>query len=79
MSYQIRYSNLGKCRGRAGKKVRLPALTGLCFLIFLLLVKVLWLEGAAYIQSSLDQLASDIMQKGSVMATLADFLSLILV
>ncbi len=51
MSYRIDY--------RAAQKklhIRLPALTLLSFLLFLLLVSTLWPEGAEYIRSSACQI-----------------------
>ena len=77
MSYQIRYPCIRKMRGREGIKVRLPAMTALCFLLFLFLVRQMWPEGAACIKMMLDQLASGLLEEDSLMTALTDFFSLI--
>ena len=78
MSYRIQYPPVRKLRGREGLRVRLPALTALCFLLFLLLVGLLWPEGTAWIRDSrpvaaLDRFASELKQGEAVMTSLSDF------
>ena len=75
MAYRINYPPGGKKRGREVRRGRLPALTALCFLGFLLLVQFLWPEGAAHIRFVLDQLASGLQKEDSVLAALLDVLT----
>lgn len=83
MSYRIRYPVLHKLRNKPRTTVRLPALTVLCFLIFLLLVKFLWPEGADWLLKTipvagLDQVALDFLHGETVAASLSDFFTVFL-
>ena len=53
MGYQIRYRGIGKIRYGDRRRTGLGALTGLTFLIFLLLVQFLWPEGMAVVREGL--------------------------
>ena len=75
MAYRIRYLAVRNIRSRVVLRVRLPALTALCFLLFLVLVQFTWPEGAECIRGGLDQLASGLQNEESLMAVLADFLT----
>lgn len=77
MNYRIQYPPIRKMRGREGFKVRLPALTALCFLLFLVLVQTAWPDGRAYLRSVLDTMASHLRKDASVMAALSEIRSLI--
>lgn len=52
MSYRIDYSSSRKRLHISLLHIRLPAMTLLCFLIFVLLVNILWAEGTQYILDS---------------------------
>ena len=54
MSYRINYGSSHKKKGSPTAKIRLPALTALCFLVFLFLVNTLWPEGSAYLAGFLE-------------------------
>ncbi len=49
MSYRIIYGSLHTKNVSVVSKIRLPALTVLCFLLFLTLVNTFWEEGSAYL------------------------------
>lgn len=53
MSYRIIYGSLHKKKGNPAAKIRLPALTALCFLLFLFFVNTFWPEGSAYLDGIL--------------------------
>ena len=83
MSYRIRYPVLHKLRNKPGTTVRFPALTVLCFLIFLFLVNLLWPEGANWLRKTmpvagLDQVAFDLLHGETVYASLSDFFTMFL-
>ena len=73
MSYRIHYPSIRKIRGREGLRVRLPALTALCFLLFLVLVQSVWPEGRDFLKSALDTMAAHLQKNASVMAALAEW------
>lgn len=77
MAYRINYRPVRKLRGREGQRLRLPALTGLCFLLFLALVHSLWPEGREYLRSALDTMATHLHRDASVMEALAKLRCLI--
>ena len=54
MSYRINYGSSHKKKGSPAAKIRLPALTALCFLVFLFLVNAFWPEGSAYLDGILE-------------------------
>ena len=64
MSYRINYGSSHKKKGSPAGKIRLPALTALCFLVFLFLVNCFWPEGSAY----LDGILASSRASASVMA-----------
>ena len=77
MSYRIHYPSIRKIRGREGLRVRLPALTALCFLLFLVLVQSVWPEGRSFLNSALDTMAAHLQKDASVMTALTEWFSLI--
>lgn len=79
VSYQIQYPSVRKLRGREGTRVRLPLLTVLSFLIFLVMVALFWPEGTALIRNfvpvtALEAFASDLQHGEAVMASFSDFM-----
>lgn len=83
MSYRIQYPQIRKLRGREGLHVRLPALTALSFLLFLVLVTLLWPEGTSLIRNripvtALEQFASDLQEGEAVITSFSDFIKVFL-
>ena len=54
MSYRINYGSSHRKKGSPAAKIRLPALTALCFALFLILVNTFWPEGRAYLDGILE-------------------------
>ncbi len=52
MGYHIEYGGVKKVRGLERRTLRLPALTGLFFLLFVFLVTTLWPEGAQLLRET---------------------------
>ena len=53
MGYRVDYKPMKKVRGAEKHRVRLPALTGMFFLLFLLLVNMFWDEGTTVMRELL--------------------------
>lgn len=87
MSYRINYGSSHRKMGNPITKFRLPALTGLCFLLFLTLVNTFWPEGSAYLSDkahhwresaavlALDRLAEELHHGEPLAEAFSDFLS----
>ena len=87
MSYRIRYPAIRKLRGAERLRIRLPALTAVCFLLFLLLIRLLWPEGTALLRSvfapiqdflpaaALDQFAAKLLKGDVAAAFLSDLVT----
>ncbi len=61
MGYRIIYGGVKKVRGTERRTSRRAALTGLFFLIFLILVQSLWPRGAAIVKGFLVPKAASVM------------------
>lgn len=53
MGYRVEYQPMKKIRNAEKKRVRLPALTALFILLFLLLVNQMWPQGRALLRKAL--------------------------
>ena len=87
MSYRINYGSSHRVKGNNAAKIRLPALTALCFLLFLFLVHTFWPEGWACIDGilagrrasasvmALDRFAEELHHGEPMTKVFSDFLS----
>lgn len=79
MGYRIQYPTVRKLRNRGNVRVRLPVLTVFIFFLFLVLVRLLWPEGAQQLQncvpvSVLDEFASELRKGDGIMTSFSAFL-----
>lgn len=85
MSYRIQYSSPYAAPCKKQSKIRLPLLTVLCFLLFLMLVNTFWPQGAEYMAEkmaalrqsaavmALDRLAEDLFRGEPLSAAFSEF------
>ena len=85
MSYRIQYPSPHAAKSIRQRKIRLPLLTVLCFLLFLFLVNTFWPQGAAYMAEkmavlrrsaavmALDRLAEDLLRGEPLAAAFSEF------
>jgi len=53
MGYRIEYQSVQLKQHPIRRYIRLPALVGICFLIFLFIVEIIWQEGAAILEKTM--------------------------
>lgn len=84
MGYRIHYQKESGSRRKKLTFARLLVLTFLCFLLFLMLVRTYWPEGAAYIRTktresaaavALDRFAGDLVRGEPLAEAFSDFFS----
>ena len=82
MGYRIQYDSMHEYQDRKRHRGGLSILTGVSFFVFLLLVALLWPEGAEQIQSVipvslLDQFSTEILHTKSLKSAIVEWISIV--